>query len=178
MLDLETLGTSPRAPIAAIGLVRFDPATGQADPNALYIRVDLRSYDHLGAQFRVDGATLAWWFRQSPEAIRRTFVGDSMVLGHALVEVSEFIHGGDRVWGNGSNFDNVILAHHYDVMCRDRPWSFKDDRCFRTMKSAFSNVQEPPFLGERHDALCDAQHQARWLCEIFRHVPTVARTRA
>jgi hypothetical protein len=42
MLDLETMGNKPNAPIVAIGAVFFDPATGELGPQ-FYTAVNLAS---------------------------------------------------------------------------------------------------------------------------------------
>jgi len=47
------------------------------------------------------------------------------------------------------------------------PWKYYNSQCFRTMKVQHASTPEPAFQGTRHNALADAQHQARWLQSIW-----------
>ena len=61
---------------------------------------------------------------------------------HEPVDLDEALLGfaawfGDEslpVWGNGATFDNVVLSNVFAQFRLDRPWSYKHDRCFRTIK--------------------------------------------
>lgn len=65
MIDLETMGTKPNAPVVAIGAVFFDPLSGELGPE-YYTAVNLASAMEQGAV--PDGDTIIWWLKQSPEA--------------------------------------------------------------------------------------------------------------
>ncbi len=172
MVDLETLGSGPGCAILSIGAVAFDPASGFIGAT-LHSLVSTRSCRALG--LREEPETLQWWSRQSPEARRLLLQAqhpDAAPLAVALDSFARFIrsHGGRdrvRVWGNGADFDNAILAHLYRVTDERPPWAFWNSRCFRTFKNiAGGKDLEPTREGTHHNALDDARHQAIWACRI------------
>lgn len=65
MIDLETMGKNPNAPIVSIGGVFFAPEKGELGPE-FCIAISLESAMEQGAA--PDGDTILWWLRQSPEA--------------------------------------------------------------------------------------------------------------
>lgn len=169
MVDLETLGTGPGCAILSIGAVAFDPWTGfiGADFHTL---VSTASCRNLGLREEAD--TMDWWDRQKPEAraILAKAAAADVAVQTALDGLATFIrsHGGAprvRLWGNGADFDNAILADLYRRTGQRPPWNFWNSRCFRTFK-ALSGGCEPQRLGTHHNALDDARHQALWACRI------------
>ncbi|HZV85891.1 MAG TPA: 3'-5' exonuclease [Brevundimonas sp.] len=165
MVDIETLGTRPGSAILSIGAVAFDPDTGTLGAEH-YGVVSLASSLAFGAT--VDAETVAWWGRQTPEAQRVLFEAlspnaDSLHVG--LSGLTAFLRSvgdvaGLRIWGNGSDFDNVLLSAAYQQAGTVAPWAFWNNRCFRTAKNMFRGF-EPSREGEHHNALDDARHQAR-----------------
>lgn len=115
MIDLESMGKKPNAPIVSIGAVFFDPQSGELGQE-FYTAVNLESAMEQGAV--PDGDTILWWLRQSSEARSAICVDDAMPISSALSELSHFInrHSDNpkylKVWGNGATFDNVILRAH------------------------------------------------------------------
>lgn len=154
MIDLETMGTRPDAPIIAIGAVAFDK---ERVHDEFYIVVDLA--DSVAEGAAIDPATVLWWMKQSDEA-RAEFGREGRALGLALGKFREGIGAYDvsGVWGNGASFDNVILSEAYHRMGNEAPWPFWKDRCYRTMK----NISPVPMErgGTHHNALDDARDQA------------------
>lgn len=170
MVDLETLGTGPGCAILSIGGAAFDPATGRLGAE-FHTLVSTASCRELGLREEAD--TLAWWRRQKPEAqaVIAEAAASDVTVRQALDRFARFLrgHGGRprvRVWGNGADFDNAILAHLYRALGEPLPWEFWNNRCFRTLKS-LNPGHEPPRAGLHHDALADARHQAAWACRIF-----------
>lgn len=164
MVDLETLSTSSNAAIISIGAVAFDK---EGIKGRFYRNVDFQS---AVKNSDVDGSTVAFWFKQNDEARMKFFEGEPVSLGVAMSDFSTFIseHGElEGVWGNGATFDNVILDNAYNSCFLQKPWPFWKDRCYRTMKSENPQV---PFVreGVYHNALDDAQSQAKHLIEIWR----------
>jgi exodeoxyribonuclease VIII len=172
MVDLETLGQRPGCVILSIGAVQFDPKTGKLGKKFYKV---VRTQSCLDAGLAIDEATQTWWAQQAPEA--RAVVDQALQkkgtleLAKALTEFGKFIAqsgGGARVWGNGSDFDNAILAVAYHKAGLELPWKFWNNRCFRTLKSL------PPARGlkvERegtyHNALDDAITQAKHALLIY-----------
>lgn len=165
MLDLETMGNGPDAAITAIGAVCFDPVGGTVG-SGFYRVVDLASSVAAGGV--MDPATVLWWMKQS-DAARGEFARPAVWLSKALEDFAEWLsHCGEvRMWGNGAAFDNVILAVAYKRAWLPVPWSYKNDRCYRTVAALAPEVARPE-VGERHNAADDAEAQARHLIEVWR----------
>ena len=162
MIDLETMGTRPDAPIVAIGAVAFD-ANGIT--REFYANVDLGSAVNSGA--KIDANTVMWWMQQDDDA-RAALVGkeDQYSLVGALVEFSKWMYLRDAgVWGNGATFDNVILREAYLRAAVPCPWPFWDDKCYRTVKGIYPDVPLDR-SGTHHNALHDARTQAEHLIAI------------
>ena len=179
MVDLETMGKKHNAPIVAIGAVVFDPATGSIG-ESFYKVVCLESSVNWGAV--IDPSTVIWWFKQSSEARSAIVNDDAIPLLDALLQFREFVSdnvaGGSKkpqVWGNGASFDNSILRSSYDCIAEDYPWEYWNDRDVRTMVElgqaiGFDPKTTIPFDGDRHNALADAIHQARYVSAIWQRI--------
>ncbi|EKS8933401.1 3'-5' exoribonuclease, partial [Escherichia coli] len=104
MIDLETMGKNPDAPIISIGAIFFDPQTGDMGPE-FSKTIDLETAGGV-----IDRDTIKWWLKQSREA-QSAIMTDEIPLDDALLQLREFIdeNSGEffvQVWGNGANFDN------------------------------------------------------------------------
>lgn len=172
MLDLETLGNKPEACILSIGACIFDPVRQVVD-SQFYSHIELE--DSIRCGFKVDASTINWWMRQDREARQEAFAfpaNQSMRVVEALTNFGEWIyeHCNDpkdvRMWGNGSDFDNVLLESAYKKLSMPSPWNFKGNRCYRTVKSIFRNVPYPDIALRAHVAVDDAIYQAIHLMEI------------
>lgn len=163
MLDLETMGTGPDAAILAIGAVAFDPDRGELGEE-FYQVVSLESAVACGGT--ITPSTVLWWMQQS-DAARAEFGREGGNIARVLSNFREYAHRIEvennlRVWGNGANFDNVILRSAFERAALQTPWMFWNDRCFRTAKALLPQV-EVLFKGEKHNALADANWQAAYL---------------
>ncbi|EEX3696748.1 exonuclease, partial [Escherichia coli] len=112
MIDLETMGKNPDAPIISIGAIFFDPQTGDMGPE-FSKTIDLETAGGV-----IDRDTIKWWLKQSREA-QSAIMTDEIPLDDALLQLREFIdeNSGEffvQVWGNGANFDNTILRRSYE----------------------------------------------------------------
>jgi exodeoxyribonuclease VIII len=170
MVDLETMGNGPRAAIVAIGAVAFDLVAGIIGER-FYKVVDLDSAVHSGGE--MDAGTVLWWLQQS-DAARAAIASGGETLYQVLSDFALFAYtqsGADelRVWGNGAAFDNVILSSAFDAVNIPRPWSYRNDRCYRTVKEQFPQIRIER-VGEHHHALADAESQARHLIAIMKGV--------
>ncbi|HHP7403833.1 TPA: 3'-5' exoribonuclease domain-containing protein [Escherichia coli] len=169
-VDLETMGTNPDAPINSIGGTFFDPATGEMGPE-FSKAIDLETSGGI-----IDRKTIKWWAKRSREAQSAIFT-DEISLDVALRLFIEFIEknsGGCfvQVWGNGANFDNVILRRSYERQEIPCPWLYYNDRDVRTIVElgnaiGFDVRMAIPFEGVPHNALDDARHQAKQVSAIW-----------
>ncbi|EFF0758099.1 exonuclease [Escherichia coli] len=170
MIDLETMGKNPDAPIISIGAIFFDPQTGDMGPE-FSKTIDL---DTAGGV--IDRDVIKWWLKQSREA-QSAIMTDEIPLDDALLQLREFIdeNSGEffvQVWGNGANFDNVILRRSYERQGIHCPWRYCNDRDVRTIVELgkaidFDARTAIPFEGERHNALDDARYQAKYVSAIW-----------
>jgi hypothetical protein len=176
MLDLETLDTSSSAVVLSIGAVAFDPYTDELG-DRFYVEMtdDISTQQACGRT--ISGDTVCWWMRQSvvakrvfsavpSDGVERACTLDALTYFTRFVEAN----GGTNIelWGNGADFDNIILGTLYDAFALAKPWYYSHNRCYRTMKNLGIGPRRPQSRdGVHHNALDDAITQARHLQEIF-----------
>ncbi len=182
MVDLEAFGTQASACIPSVGAVGFDQ-NGRV-PHAEFYITGINIQTCLDAGLTINGETLYWWMKQSDDAraeiTRQRFIDTTTLadpysrpellqrptLQEALEEFAHFIDTQTigrqhvRIWGNGSDFDNVILAHAYRAMGMEIPWEFWNNRCYRTLKNQYRHI-ELERTGTHHSAYDDARSQAK-----------------
>ncbi|HAP0167239.1 TPA: exonuclease [Escherichia coli] len=173
MIDLETMGKNPDAPIISIGAIFFDPQTGDMGPE-FSKTIDLETAGGV-----IDRDTIKWWLKQSREA-QSAILTDEIPLDDALLQLREFIdeNSGEffvRVWGNGASFDNVILRRSYERQGIPCPWRYYNDRDVRTILELgkaidFDARTAIPFEGVPHNALDAARHQAKQVSAIWQNL--------
>ncbi len=170
MIDLETLGTGNYAAILSIGACKFDPQ-GDDISERFHVHVDPESCQNIG--MRIDAPTVMWWLHPDRAPARLKLIGDEGTTRHPIQDALDgfaqwFGKTSLPTWGNGSDFDNVILRNAFTLSGMACPWEFWDNRCFRTYKSLTSF--RPPREGTAHDALDDAVYQAETLQMITKHL--------
>lgn len=159
MLDIETLGTRPDAAIvqAAARVFNLDGTKGP--------HINLMIEPSEQASFSM--STISWWCTHEDVAAARPVVFDPraarMTERTACVVLEEFIdeyadHKYVRIWGNGANFDPVILESMFHRNNMTPSWKFWNIRCLRTLRASFPEVprSEPTIA---HDALSDVDAQ-------------------
>lgn len=176
MVDIETLDTVQSAVVLSIGAVVFDPFS-----NELGEKFYMEFVDDLSDQQKrgrtISGDTVRWWMQQGAAA--KQIFADPAPHGVTRVTTSvglaEFSHfmarsGGKEVqlWGNGADFDNVIIGSLYDAYEMRKPWSFGKNRCYRTLKRVFGEGVSLSREGVHHNGLDDAVTQATHLQEIMK----------
>ena len=162
MLDLETLGTSSKSVIVAIGAVAFDFESDFQE--TWYSTVSAKSGVDAGLQ--MDPDTVSWWLQQSDQA-REIFKNPSNDLKSALNLFSAWVKEVDPagVWGNGVDFDNVIIMNSYVACGMKMPYRYSKNRCFRTVRGLFP-TEGVVRQGTHHNALDDAIFQMQVLKKI------------
>ena len=180
-VDTETTGISAGCPILSIGAVEFDTETGTLGEQ-FYCVINHESC--LAKGLRPNEETIAWWAQRSEEA-RQVLnqasepVSESVLtITDALTKFNEYLSqfGKDvEVWGNGSDYDNVILDAAYKATGVPRFWEFWNNRCYRTLKNLFPEVK---FVrqGMYHHALHDAISQANHALDIFKQINVTKRS--
>lgn len=174
MVDLETLGQRPGCTILSIGAVAFDPSTGEVDSaNGFYVVVNRESCElH---KLEEDQSTKDWWAKQSAAARKVLDQANDKSKSYDLVEALDMFGTWMtslaskrqlKMWGNGSDFDNAILAVCYARAGLPLPWEFWNNRCYRTLKNLVPTVAMAR-SGTYHNALDDAISQAQHAVRIF-----------
>ena len=163
MIDLETVGQSPRAGILSLAAVFFVPETGELG-NTFFAKINPIDSFKFG---EADGSTFKWWMTQSNHA-RIVAVEGTAGLSISLGQFSTFLSACPqedlRVWGNGATFDLTILEHAYDTLQISRPWTFRAHRDVRTVKDIAEDLFKMPSKPiDAHNALVDAVFQAKWV---------------
>lgn len=171
MIDLETLGTAPNAPVLAIGAVFFAPATG-ALGEKFYADIDVEDAMRFGT---MSGSTFKWWMQQS-DAARAAAIKGTMFAQEAFATFRKFIYDGCssqrhlRPWGNGASFDISIMDYAFNrITGNPAPWNFWNVRDVRTIKEL--GELKSPFTGKlqgtAHNALDDAVFQAGYVSHYW-----------
>jgi DNA polymerase III epsilon subunit-like protein len=164
MIDLETMGLSPNGAIASIGAVRFDPFSYEMrDP--FHLVVDLSGQDALGRAFT--GSTVTWWLQQSEAARAALYRGDRLRLPAALAQFATWYGHSAPTWAYGSTFDHTILDGAFKACKLPNPVHYRDQLCMRGLVK-LAGIECPVVPGEAHNALDDAQRQARWVQKILK----------
>lgn len=180
MIDLETLGTGPLAVVVSVGAAAFSFDDSDTVTDQYRAVLDRDQQEHQFMRER-DPSTVAWWEKQSPAA-RSVFEEPQLEVHEALEGLAQFVgkhcvpQTEVRAWGNGADFDLVILGSLYKDVKLQAPWRYHQQRCFRTLKSLFPREYDaakrlPSLAGGpvvKHDALADAVWQARVAQELWR----------
>jgi hypothetical protein len=185
-LDIETLSTEPNAVVLSFALAAFDPA-GIA-PTQVYSEQYLNVDEQLRNGRHVSGSTLMWWLGMSPAARAVQTNGTRERVGVSLVYAARWIaemtgelpdnssNSGiitskvAKIWGNGKDFDCVVLGHLYRQEGLPTPWEFRNTRCFRDLYIQHRDVQTASASGEvAHSAEGDARWEARHLQNVVKN---------
>lgn len=169
MIDIETLGKGHHAAIASVGACYFDPYSDQLGEN-FYQHVEFSP-----SMGTLDPDTVKWWLSQSPEAIQSLMAAERKPLEVVLSALRVFLKNGeeiDGIWSNGPTFDEMILRDGYDRLGKRWPCSFRATRDCRTVYDIGRKlqVQMVERQGVHHDALSDAQHQARGIQACYKKI--------
>lgn len=176
MLDLECLDSRRTAVLVAIGAVKFDLATGTLG-DTFYVEITKN-----GMQDQIDKGrtnsidTMIWWMQQSDEA-RKVFhpkgPDDNECredIVSALHKFAQFCSSDTQVWGNGVDYDNVVLRDVYETYNIKCPFTYRKNRCYRTFKAMFGNKAKLVRKGEHHNGRDDAITQAEHLIAMHKAI--------
>ena len=168
MVDLETVGVRPSSGILSVGAVPFNLDGIIFDP--FYRKIDVSDSQMLG--FTTDESTMQWWNGQNDATREEAFSGTEGVR-EVILAFGDYIkkYGTIFLWGNGADFDNVLLTYHFNALGISQPWMFYNNRCFRTLKSLYPMIHyEKPVIA--HNALEDAKAQAIHAVKILNRIKT------
>jgi len=177
MIDLETLGVGHNVPILEIGLTMFHLPANGLPPLHLNMASKQIDVDIMDVMFRTGFCpqpdTLAWWRQQSYDPSQTV---DRVSLSDALSETVRVFREFEPefVWANSPSFDLVILSQHFDAVRIPKPWNFRQELDWRTLKwLAKQHGFVLPDGGPNHRAVDDSDRQTEILKEMLRHVRTL-----
>lgn len=175
-LDIETLSPQPNAIILSVGVTRFTVSDGILGSRAFNLAVE----EQASAGRKLDGDTLQWWSSQTEEVRKLAFenatgasLASSFLQGSSPWETDERIRLPGRIpsyfwepeagvyWAGPSHFDFSQLDSYINTFhpgCGS-PWSYKDVRCFSTIKREVLTDEQRENLVESvvpHSALHDS----------------------
>lgn len=163
MVDLETMGTGTNSAILSIGAVSFNKKTIL---HKFYKKIDLQSC--LDKGLTIDASTVKWWMQQSKSA-RGEFIERGEPLKCVLRDFQTWIGSEDlQMWGNGCDFDNVILRNAFSKFKVKYPWPYYSNRCFRTLRACFPQLDMSAMETTHHNALDDAIWQSTYLIKLVK----------
>lgn len=181
MIDIETMGANPNAPILSIGVVACNLDTGAQD-KGLVLNIDFRSAFYNRTP---DPDTIEWWLGQSKEAQEALIKRETVTIVEALKQVAAYIdehlpgkttspNGAfkDRViWANDPDFDLTILSTAMKQFHIQVPWPFWAGRSCRTLCAVVDGVMRRsnfPREGTHHSALDDCRYQIEYISEMWK----------
>ncbi len=167
MLDLETMGTSPGSVIVSLGAAEFDIEKKEIG-KTFYATIDMQSCINVG--LHVDAGAVEFWLRQD-DAARSALLANTKPLGEVLHAFVRWFPNKARPWGNGASFDLALLRAAYEACLYKAPWNYRDEMCFRTLRSLNPGTPWPEFVGVKHNALDDAVQQIKFLFNMTRTSP-------
>jgi len=164
--DLETKDIRASAHILTLGAVAIDVDSGR-----IVERFDAKLMP-LQPHRTVSADTTAWWQSDAvSDAGRRAALHNreqGIGIGEALCRYQDFIerYPSAGLWGNGSDFDNVILAHAFTQY--GLVWPFRRNRCLRTLRGLLG-AKRRDFPGHLtpHVAIDDAEAEALELATLL-----------
>lgn len=178
VVDIETLGTRPGDSIVQIAVVGFDRNREHYDGELLIsVSVPLAR-----SEANATAGTLAWWFLQNEEAKNCLLHGNqvsSRVVDGEVQMLAVFMMAADEEpikscnwWGNSHSFDLVLLEAALNrVYKRGKPWDFRKERCYRTLKAETPKCFVPERTTATHVAVNDAMYEAECLYFLLRSIP-------
>lgn len=169
MLDLECLDSNSNAAIVSIGAVKFDTKKQELGEE-FYMEISLSSIKgdlRNGATQSLD--TMIWWMQQDKKVIEVFNKKDNQdTITAALVEFSNYCGKDACIWGNGVDYDNVVLRNAYKRYSIPCPFQYRTNRCYRTIKALFGNKAKLERVEPHHNALSDAKTQALHLMRMLK----------
>lgn len=161
MVDIETLGSNPNAPVVQIGLAFFT-VEGITMQNLFTI-----NFDDALKYGEADGSTIKWWLQQTKEAQNSLFVNSRpMIESIDILDKLLEAQNANFYWAHAT-FDFPILLSLYRALGRKYPLPYK--RCFdlRTLEYSAGSVEMEKRDGIYHNALDDAVYQAKYAIKLL-----------
>lgn len=175
MVDIETLSNKSYAVIFSIAAVEFDIDTGKSG-RKFHASIDIQS--SIDKNFQINASTLKWWMKQNDNARKQIYenndyayhIEDALSLFEQFCQTINKEEGLDKVklWGNSNKFDLGLLEDAFNLIGREIPWNFRNERDVRTLVSFNPKIKENMiFEGEPHNPIDDCMHQIKYCSQIW-----------
>ena len=159
-IDLETIDTSPSATVLSLGAVKFNPFDDSEPHSELYLKISIDEQDALGRT--ASDSTIEWWGKQDPKIMEEAFDQTGAVsVDEALRQISKWVVGVDKLWGQGYGFDYTILEDMFRRGGKPIPWNFWIIRDSRTLFGCCEKDPRKSMQTDLHNALADAYFQSK-----------------
>jgi len=178
MTDIETLGHKSDSTIIQISAIAFDIETGE------YLEVFNKVADITKNEtMNVTGSTIKWWLNtnkdlltdlvNSGENSSDDILRDFYIWLTSIGEPNEL-----HLWGNGILFDNKMIQHQLELIAKEYPISYKNDRDVRTIvdlarkklglteKELKAKFKDDSLVA--HNALDDVKFQINLVAECYK----------
>lgn len=164
MIDLETLGSNPKAPVVQIGMVFFTREGIQVQSE---LTVD---FDDALKHGDADGSTIKWWLQQPPEAQRTLFVNQRPIKEVADICVKLLEAQNPNYYWAHATFDFPIFLSMFRSLGMKYPLPHK--RCYdlRTLEFLAGPIEWEKREGVHHNALDDAVYQAKHAIKLLNQI--------
>lgn len=168
MIDIETLGSNPRAPVIQIGACAFNLKTGEV--GAAWSELVRPNFEYT----KPDVDTIAWWMKQNEGA--RLHVARCCEAGvfenEALHALAKYVFDNTIdvcAWAMPPEFDLVILRNLGDARGVKLPWHYAATRDLRTLEHLAGMTKADRMQPVTpHDAGSDAAAQASTAIKYYR----------
>jgi len=163
MLDIETLGTDPNAPVLSAAIVFFDPETETVHESKMFL---FSPNDQPDRPINFD--TMKWWMDQTKEAAAHW---KNATPGPIRAELEAFRQFANKYnvkvwWANSPAFDEVIMSSLFKDFGIQAPWKFWTWRDVRTVKN-FLRDRSPPKNTNAHDPTADCLAQIELVFRFY-----------
>ena len=186
MIDLETLDNKPGALILAIGACEVLPPDKMDTAKTFYRKCNFKQAE----LFTISPETVRWWMQFPDKFLEITSNGDTYAeyRENPITAIQMFSVWIQRVvanrwniplsdsdilvWGDGSDFDIIILEEAMRRLNIDIPWTYRSHRCYRTMRGVLNIGEKKDYISpeDLHNAEKDAIGQAKHLSILLDHL--------
>jgi hypothetical protein len=158
MIDIETLGTTPKAVVLQIGVVAFDGSL-----EGVYYLSELAQNTR-----EVSNATSAWWCAPERQLV---YEGNSRdfkkELDRFVIDIKSLHPKTSVFWAKSPSFDQIILEDLLEQYEYSAPWNYWQWRDVRTALNLGVSYTKLP---ASHDALEDCRNQVSEVQEVLHRI--------
>lgn len=179
VVDLETLSLDHDATVLTIGITAFDieqqNSTEELEAQTIYMVADAEAQIKAGS--KAEAGTIKWWLDQEYLA-RKAVMAVHERMGATIGKIGRFFsdYNIDKLWGNGCDFDNVVLIRMFKRLEHAWPLHYRAAQDLPTLKRVAKRLgwESPKFLGTQHHAADDAINEAIVIQSAWAHIHNLA----